>query len=87
MSPTLTDAKAAASDPTDGLAVLEAAAAGVPGVASDIPAHRESTAFVPATPPPITTTLPGGMPVDGMAAHAAGGVPATDGAAGDATNG
>jgi glycosyltransferase involved in cell wall biosynthesis len=31
-----------------GLAVLEAAAAGVPVVASDIPAHRESTAFVPA---------------------------------------
>ena len=31
-----------------GLAVLEAAAAGVPVVASDIPAHREATSFVPA---------------------------------------
>ena len=31
-----------------GLAVLEAAAAGVPVLASDIPAHRESTAWVPA---------------------------------------
>ncbi len=30
-----------------GLAVLEAAAAGMPVVASDIPAHRESLAFVP----------------------------------------
>ena len=31
-----------------GLTVLESAAAGAPVVASDIPAHRESMAFVPA---------------------------------------
>ncbi len=48
-----------------GLAVLEAAAAGVPVVASDIPAHRESTSFVPTG---RITLVPGASDSRGIAA-------------------
>ena len=48
------------TDESFGLAVLEAAAAGVPVVASDIPAHRESTAFVPAGRITLVSNASGG---------------------------
>jgi glycosyltransferase involved in cell wall biosynthesis len=48
-----------------GLAVLEAAAAGVPVVASDIPAHREATSFVP---PGRITLVPSASDASGIAA-------------------